>query len=43
MSTDCLIEWMEEEWCNAPAPQQKEETEQGPDMEDYAPWNKGRV
>jgi hypothetical protein len=43
MSTDCLIEWMEEEWCNAPTPQKKEETDQGPDMEDYAPWNKGRV
>ena len=43
MNTDCLIEWMEEEWCNAPVPQKNEETEQGPDIEDYAPWNKGRV
>jgi hypothetical protein len=42
-TTDDLIQWLEEEWSNAPAISEAKPKEQGPDIEELAPWNKGRV
>lgn len=42
-TTDDLIQWLEEEWSNAPIAPAAETKEQSPDIEEFAPWNKGRV
>ncbi len=41
-TTDDLIIWLEEEWVNRP-PEQPKAAEPSPDLEEHAPWNKGRV
>ncbi len=41
-TTDVLLTWMEEDWMNRPTEAPKAD-EPSPDLEEHAPWNKGRV
>lgn len=41
-TTDVLLTWMEDGWMENP-PEQPKAEEPSPDLEDHAPWNKGRV
>ena len=43
MNSDAMLYWLEEEWMNLPVVQRNETKEIGRDIEDAAPWNKGRI
>lgn len=43
MNSDEMLFWMEEDWMNEPLRVTETATEPKGDIEDAAPWNKGRV
>jgi len=43
MNTDEMLFWMEDLWANEPLRVTETGEEPKGDMEDFAPWNKGRV
>ena len=43
MNSDEVLFWMEEDWMNAPMRVAATAEEPKGDIEDAAPWNKGRV